>query len=148
MKLLPPHRRIFVDTSAYFAAAYRRDATHLAALRTMERLVLDRHPLITTTAVLFELHGLLLARGPRELALETVSRIGQSPATTVVRLRRRDEEQGWNIVRHYDDKDFSLTDATSFAVMERLGIGLAFTLDRHFIQFGWETVPLDAERPS
>jgi predicted nucleic acid-binding protein len=36
----------------------------------------------------------------------------------------------------YDDKAFSLTDATSFGVMERLGTSQAFTFDRNFLQYG------------
>lgn len=43
----------------------------------------------------------------------------------------------------HDDKDFSFTDALSFAVMERLRIRTAFSLDRHFAQFGWTLVPLE-----
>jgi predicted nucleic acid-binding protein len=37
-----------------------------------------------------------------------------------------------------EDKDYSYVDATSFAVMERLGIETAFTFDRHFEQYGWK----------
>ncbi|SHF68103.1 PIN domain-containing protein [Desulfofundulus australicus DSM 11792] len=44
------------------------------------------------------------------------------------------------IIKKYRDKDFSFTDATSFAVMYRYGINLAFTFDRHFKQYGFETV--------
>ena len=40
----------------------------------------------------------------------------------------------------YQDKDFSLTDAISFAVMERLQITQAFTFDRHFAQYGFTLV--------
>jgi predicted nucleic acid-binding protein len=42
-----------------------------------------------------------------------------------------------SIIYQYDDKDFSLTDATSFAVMERLRVPAAFTFDRHFAQYGF-----------
>ncbi len=100
--------------------------------------------LITTNAILFELHGLLVNRVNRQVAWNALVELRASQ--TVVRVRARDEVRATAILAQYDDKDFSLTDATSFAVMERLGIGLAFTLDRHFIQFGWETMPLDAER--
>ncbi|MCL6636205.1 MAG: PIN domain-containing protein [Peptococcaceae bacterium] len=43
------------------------------------------------------------------------------------------------IIRRYGDKDFSLTDATIFAVLRRHGIDLAFTFDRHFKQYGVAT---------
>lgn len=41
------------------------------------------------------------------------------------------------IIRPYQDQDFSLTDATSFAVTERLRIGRAFSSDRDFAQDGF-----------
>ena len=37
----------------------------------------------------------------------------------------------------YQDKDFPMVDAISFAVMERLGISVAFAFDQHFTQYGW-----------
>jgi predicted nucleic acid-binding protein len=48
-----------------------------------------------------------------------------------------DVERAKAIIYQYDDRDFSLTDATSFAVMERLRIPTAFTFDRHFAQYGF-----------
>jgi predicted nucleic acid-binding protein len=40
----------------------------------------------------------------------------------------------------YDDKDFSLCDAISFAVMERRSARIAFAFDSHFRQYGRFTV--------
>jgi len=40
------------------------------------------------------------------------------------------------LLRKYADKDFSLTDATSFLVMDRLSIVEAFTFDSAFAQYG------------
>jgi predicted nucleic acid-binding protein len=131
--------RVFVDTSAYYAAVDRRDAGHAAAAATMRELVAERRRLVTTNAALFELHGLLVNRLDRQIALATVSELRASQ--TIVRVRERDETRAEEILNHYQDKDFSLTDALSFAVMERLGVRTAFTLDRHFAQFGWEIVP-------
>lgn len=47
-----------------------------------------------------------------------------------------DEERALQILRQYRGKDFSFTNATSFAVMERLGIAQAVSFDRHFQQYG------------
>jgi predicted nucleic acid-binding protein len=58
-------------------------------------------------------------------------------ATTVVRVSAADERRAWEIVRLYRDKDFSMTDATSFAVLERLHIGSALTFDSDFEQAGF-----------
>ena len=52
-------------------------------------------------------------------------------------MRAADEERAKQILFQYDDKDFSFADAISFAVMERLAIGLAFTFDRDFAQYGF-----------
>lgn len=59
---------------------------------------------------------------------------------TIVRVTTADEARGREILRRYSEKDFSLTDATSFSVMERLGIGLAFTFDRDFEQYGFQAI--------
>ena len=51
-----------------------------------------------------------------------------------------DEQRARDIVYKYEDKDFSLVDATSFTIMERLGIDQAFSFDHHFEQFGFVTL--------
>jgi predicted nucleic acid-binding protein len=38
--------------------------------------------------------------------------------------------------RQYEDKGFSFTDCTSFALMERLDINTVFAFDDHFVQYG------------
>lgn len=132
-------RRVFVDTSAYYAAVDRQDAGHAMTASTMQRLVQDRHQLVTTNAILFEVHSLLLSRINHRVARRVLTELRASQ--TVVRVRGRDETRAVDILGQFDDKDFSFTDATSFAVMERIGIRVAFTLDHHFAQFGWETFP-------
>ena len=46
------------------------------------------------------------------------------------------EARAWEIILAFSDKDFSYTDATSFAVAENLGISEALSLDHHFHQYG------------
>ena len=61
----------------------------------------------------------------------------QRSSTFIVRVRYADEERAKEIVCRYADKDFSLADAISFVVMERLQIGQAFTFDQRFAQYGF-----------
>lgn len=63
----------------------------------------------------------------------------------VLRLDVEDELRAREIVEIYDDRDFSLTGATSFAVMERLGLATAF-FDRHLVQYGLRSLGLEGER--
>jgi hypothetical protein len=57
--------------------------------------------------------------------------------TTIIRARAQDEGRARAVLARYADKDFSFADAISFVVMQRLGITRAFTLDDHFVQFGF-----------
>lgn len=84
----------------------------------------------------------MLNRIDRRIALRTVQRI-LAGTTTVVRVGVEDEDRALDILTRYTDKDFSYTDATSFAVMERLGIGTAFTFDHRFGQYGFQALTAD-----
>jgi predicted nucleic acid-binding protein len=55
---------------------------------------------------------------------------------TIVRVTEADEERALALIGRYRDKDFTITDATSFVVMERLSIATAFTFDDDFRQYG------------
>ena len=44
-------------------------------------------------------------------------------------------EAAWRIAQAFPDQDFSFTDCTSFALMERRGIDEAFTFDAHFLVY-------------
>lgn len=128
---------MFVDTSAYFAAVNRRDVHHEAVSRIMTQAVKAGVRFVTTNFILAELHALLLTRVNRQVAARVLAEVDASELTTIVRVSAYDERRARAIIFEYTDKDFSLTDATSFAVMERLRIRQAFTLDRNFSQFGW-----------
>lgn len=54
----------------------------------------------------------------------------------VERVSREDESLAIDLVRAHDDKTYSLCDAMSFMVVERLGITDAIAFDRHFAEYG------------
>jgi predicted nucleic acid-binding protein len=125
-----------MDTSAYFALADPDERTHQTARAISRRLIGERWRLFTTNFVLAETHALLLRRLGRTMALRVLLDIDHS-TTTIVRVGTADEHRAREILARYTDKDFSLTDATSFAVMERLDIVAAFSFDRDFTQYGF-----------
>ncbi|MGI8476485.1 MAG: type II toxin-antitoxin system VapC family toxin [Thermomicrobiales bacterium] len=104
-------------------------------LAAATRLTVDRRRFFTTNFVIAETHALVLNRIGREVAARVLAELDHGPAT-IVRISIRDERRARAIFARYADKDFSLTDALSFAVMERLRIGTALTLDHHFAQYG------------
>lgn len=133
----PAHTsRVLVDSSAYFALANTKEAEHSKARSILHHANTEHWRLFTTNFILAETHALLLKRLNRLVAVTFVRQVYQG-STTIVRIREADERRAWEIITQYDDKDFSLTDATSFAVMERLGITYAFTFDHHFAQYGF-----------
>ncbi|MBA3451041.1 MAG: type II toxin-antitoxin system VapC family toxin [Chloroflexia bacterium] len=130
---IPNPNRVFVDTSAYFALYNAGDFFHLNAVTVIETA---RRRLFTTNFIVAESHALLLRRLGRAVAALFLDEIYRS-GTVIIRISDADERRARVIIATHDDKDYSLTDATSFAVMERLRIGTAFTFDRHFGQYGF-----------
>ena len=127
---------VFVDTSGIAAAMNAKDRHHEAAKQIFLRLAEEQCVLVVTNYVRAETHGLLVQRAGREVAL----RFLEDGSWAVERVEPEDEERALQILRQYRDKDFSFTDATSFAVMERLGITQAVSFDRHFRQYGWRVL--------
>jgi len=58
----------------------------------------------------------------------------------VERARKHDEERAIALLRAHEDKSYSLCDALSFVVMERLRIKEAIAFDRHFRAYGRFTI--------
>lgn len=135
-------RAILIDSSAYFAFADRDDVHRSAAQAILTHVAQGRVRLFTTNLIMAETHALILHRLNRLLATQFLHDTLQG-STTIVWVTPADVRRATEIIDQFDDKDFSLTDATSFAVMERLGITSAFTFDRHFAQFGFRLLTPD-----
>jgi predicted nucleic acid-binding protein len=131
-----PRRRVLVDSAAYYALAEPREARRHDAVAILSGITKERWQTFTTNFVIAEAHALLLARIGHDVAARFVLELDRDRGTTVVRASLADEQHARRIIEGYRDKDFSLTDAISFAVMERLDIPYAFTFDRHFAQYG------------
>ena len=131
---------VFVDTSAYLAVLKRDDDHHREALAFVESLTRQRAVLFTSNFVIAETHAMVLRYLGHEAARSFLQEVDDSRATVVVRTEATDEVAARSIIYRYADKDFSLTDAISFAIMARLGLSQAFTFDNHFEQYGWRVL--------
>ena len=121
---------LFIDTSAWYAAADRSDSSHERAktiLSRGERLVTTDHILVETWLLLRH----RLGRPAAERFWEGL-RAGVASIEMVTMV---DLESAWAIGRIFPDQDFSMVDRTSFAVMQRLGIQRVATFDNDFAIF-------------
>jgi len=131
--------RVFVDTSAYVALASKKDTYHTEALAIMKALTGGHAALLTTNFVIAETHATVLRYAGARVARFYLQEITTSEAVDIIRAEAMDEQKAKDIIYRYADKDFSLVDAISFAVMERLGISRVFAFDQHFAQYGFQT---------
>lgn len=121
---------LFVDTSIWYAAADRSDADNGNAKTILSR----GEPLITTDHILVETWTLIRHRLGRRSAEKFWEGIRLGGAT-VEPVGTADLDAAWEIGKSYRDQDFSIVDRTSFAVMRRLGIQRAASLDNDFAIF-------------
>ncbi|MGH9755991.1 MAG: type II toxin-antitoxin system VapC family toxin [Blastocatellia bacterium] len=124
---------IFVDTGAWFAMTVPSDQDHIAVAQCFSQSVAR---LITTDYVIDETLTLLQARGYSERALALGEEFFNGSIAEIYYLDEDDVRAAWEVFRRYEDKKWSFTDCASKAIMERLRITQAISLDHHFRQFG------------
>jgi uncharacterized protein len=121
---------LYVDSSTFYAAADRGDRDNGDAKRVLSSG--DR--LVTSDHVLVETWFLLARRLGREAAERFWDAIRHGIAE-IEPVNAADLEAAYAIAASFPDQDFSIVDRTSFAVMQRLGVLRAATLDEHFAIF-------------
>jgi len=130
---------IFVDTGALFAAANAKDRDHQRAKDFLAKLAEEKVILLATNFIIAEIYTLMLRKIGRDKAIEHLEKLRNT--AEIERVSEEDENKAWQIILRYRDKDFSYVDATSFAIMERLGISDAFSFDEHFEQYSFNRLP-------
>jgi hypothetical protein len=126
------HAFVFVDTSAWFALAYEGDPYHIAA----QSFIAPSSRLVTTNFVIDETITLTLVRLGYWPARALGEKLWSEQYARLIHVTKADQRAAWELFKAYDDKVFSFTDCTSFAVMERLGLEYAFAFDADFEQTG------------
>lgn len=143
----PPIVPVFVDTSAFYAFADSRDGSHAEADALFATLGRLRFPLHTTNLVIAETHVLLKSRLAYYLTRQRALDVARQAIDAIYRstvtldpVAPADERAALALLAQHADQDFSFTDATSFAVMRRLGLTHAFCFDDDFTIAGFSDI--------
>ncbi len=136
--------RLFVDTGAWCALYDRSDVHHARASAFLQEIKRQKAQLITSDYVLDESLTLLRFRAGHKEAVEFGRWVLQSQLVKVINADEKTWQSAWDLFVRYDDKPFSFTDCTSFAIMRQLGLLNAFAFDRNFEQAGFVMLPSES----
>jgi uncharacterized protein len=126
----------FADTSFYLALLDVRDELHERALVESK---LNR-PIVTTEFVILELGNACARAEDHEDFLAVLAGMRASSRTAIVPLHPQLRQRGLDLFASRADKNWSLTDCTSFVVMYDQAIHESLTSDRHFEQAGFKAL--------
>ena len=125
-------RSVLWDSSAILALLDADDADHLRAVAVARQIAAEARPSFITNYIEVETHALLVRKLGRAIARQWLLTGG----LTVLRVLPAEEQNAREILAKHTDKDWSLCDAISFALLDARHVTRAFTFDHHFEQFG------------
>ena len=125
-------RSVLWDSSAILALLDADDADHARAVVVARVIASEARPSFITNYIETEAHALVLRKLGRAIARQWLFTGG----LPVVRVLPAEEQKAREILARHTDKDWTLCDAISFAVLEARHVGRAFTFDHHFRQYG------------
>lgn len=131
---------VFVDTSAWLALINESDADHAKAKTIRDKLLHSKKRFFVTEYIIVEIANSLCKARWRTHAVKLINSIRETEFIEVVEIDKEAYEEAWQMYSGRTDKEWSLTDCVSFAVMKRYGIRDAFTNDHHFEQAGFEVL--------
>ncbi len=131
----------FIDTSGWCAIYNKSDDNHKTAVPFWTKKAMNIGILYTSDYIMDETLTLFNVRINHAAAAEFGRIVLASEVIKIIPVTASRWEEAWRLFIKYDDKDFSFTDCTSFAIMHELNLKEAFTFDNHFLQMGFVNVP-------
>ena len=128
---------VFADAFLYVALLNRHDESHRQAADFVDSL---RRPVITTEWVLVEVADAFAASAVRPRIQPFIESLRTNRLIKVVEANSELFHLGLDLYHARPDKEWSLTDCTSFIVMQEHGLTEAATGDRHFEQAGFRAL--------
>lgn len=128
---------IFVDTFAWVAVINKSDNYHKICLKTLKLFLRKKVKFITTNYVIIETINALSKIEFRKSVIGFINKLEKSPSVEIIKITDEIYNNVWILYQKRTDKDWGITDCTSFEVMRILNIKTAFTFVRHFEQAGY-----------
>ena len=130
---------VFADTSFYVAALNPTDALHGKATTVAATL---RGPILTTEFVLLEVANFFCKVAFRPLFSQLAQNLRRASDVEIVPASTDLFQQGLRLFNVRPDKEWSLTDCTSFEAMRARGLTDVLTADHYFEQAGFRVLLL------
>ena len=131
---------VFVDSGAWIALALSRDPLHERAREHWDLLRAAGARLHSSVPVVIETLTFLDRNANRDVALAWKEWVTRPSVLKILPCELRDLQRSWEYFRRSDLHKLSAVDATSFIIMKRARIRLAYTFDHHFAVVGYRMV--------
>jgi uncharacterized protein len=131
---------VFVDTVFWIALVVKQNQYHDVAKKWSLRV---KGHMTTTVPVLLETANALARPATRTSCIALLENLQHRKNVEVGALSPQLWQRAWDLYRQRTDKAWSLTDCSSFLVMEDCGLKDALTADQHFKQAGFRAVLLE-----
>lgn len=129
--------KIFIDTAALVALTDDTDSLYESANALMTEYSKSKIRFYITNLILTEFLNALCSVKFRKAATNFTDTLRRSRYVTYIFVNEPLFDEAYELYRNRSDKDWSLTDCSSFVVMKTQHISLAFTSDKHFEQAGF-----------
>jgi predicted nucleic acid-binding protein len=127
-------RAVFADSFYFVALMSERDEGHARAVAFTQS---SRVALITSEWILIEVGDALSQVNRRADFVKLLENLRKNPRVTIIDATHDVFVRGVRLFAARSDKEWSLTDCTSFVLMEEHSLQEALTADHHFQQAGF-----------
>jgi predicted nucleic acid-binding protein len=138
--------KVFIDTSALYAIADKKDENHQESKTLYEKLLSKRVTFLITDYIIAECTTLIRRRLGYLKSVDFLDLIEESEALglfEIVFVERAIFKKAKQILRDMKSEKLSLVDAISFAAMRHKKVFEYFAFDRHFDEAGFKNIKLE-----
>lgn len=131
---------VFVDTGYLLALLADDDKLHGVAMAWRRKVAERRLRFVPISAILLEVGDAFRLPQIWPKAEAVIAAMEVHPDITIVEVDRVLLKRARDVKSTYRDKEWGLTDCTSFVIMWDLGMTRALSFDKHFEQAGFRAL--------